>query len=151
MKLAKITPTLPATSVRPEFERLVDRVFGNQWPFASLLETPATPVMWNPSLDFSDTDKEYIIRMEVPGIPKENLDIQVEGQLLTLTGHREVQKQTEHEEFFWKEREEGRFVRTLRLPAPVVVEKIEAIVQDGIMTVHLPKAEPVVKNKITIK
>lgn len=151
MKLAKITPTLPATSVRPEFERLVDRVFGNQWPFASLLETPPAPVMWNPSLDFSDTDKEYIVRMEVPGIPKENLDIQVEGQVLTLTGHREVQKQTEHEEFFWKEREEGRFVRTLRLPAPVVVEKIEAIVQDGVMIVHLPKAEPVVKNKITIK
>ena len=107
--------------------------------------------MWNPSLDFSDTDKEYIVRMEVPGIPKENLDIQVEGQVLTLTGHREIRKESEHEEFFWKEREEGRFVRTLRLPAPVVVEKIQAIVQDGIMTVHLPKAEPVVKNKITIK
>jgi HSP20 family protein len=151
MKLAKITPTLPATSVRPEFERLVDRVFGNQWPFASLLETPAAPVMWNPSLDFSDTDKEYIVRMEVPGIPKENLDIQVEGQLLTLTGHREVRKESEHEEFFWREREEGRFVRTLRLPAPVIPQKIEAICQDGVMTVHLPKAEPVVKNKITIK
>jgi HSP20 family protein len=151
MKVAKLNPTLPVANVRPEFERLVDRVFGNQWPFASLLETPAAPIMWNPAVDFSDTDKEYIVRMEVPGIPKENLDIQVEGQLLTLTGHREVQKQQENEEFFWKEREEGRFVRTLRLPAPVVVEKIEAIVQDGVMIVHLPKAEPIVKNKITIK
>jgi HSP20 family protein len=151
MKVAKLNPTLPVANVRPEFERLVDRVFGNQWPFASLLETPAAPIMWNPAVDFSDTDKEYIVRMEVPGIPKENLDIQVEGQLLTLTGHREVQKHQENEEFFWKEREEGRFVRTLRLPAPVVVEKIEAIVQDGVMIVHLPKAEPIVKNKITIK
>ena len=151
MKVAKLNPTLPVANVRPEFERLVDRVFGNQWPFTSLLETPAAPIMWNPAVDFSDTDKEYIVRMEVPGIPKENLDIQVEGQLLTLTGHREVQKQHENEEFFWKEREEGRFVRTLRLPAPVIVAKIEAIVQDGVMTVHLPKAEPIVKNKITIK
>jgi len=151
MKIAKLNPTLPAVNVRPEFDRLIDRFIGNQWPFSTALETPAAPVMWAPSLDFSDTDKEYIVRMEVPGIPKENLDIQVEGQLLTLSGHREVQKLTEQEEFFWKEREEGRFVRTLRLPAPVVVPKIEAVVQDGVMIVHLPKAEPIVKNKITIR
>lgn len=151
MKVAKLTPTLTPTTARPEFDRLIDRFFGNQWPYSAALETPALPVMWNPTLDFSDTDKEYIVRMEVAGIPKENLDIQVEGQLLTLSGHREIRKESEHEEFFWREREEGRFVRTLRLPAPVIVEKVEAIVQDGVMTVHLPKAEPVVKNKITIK
>jgi HSP20 family protein len=151
MKIAKLNPTLPAVNVRPEFDRLIDRFIGNQWPFSTALETPAAQAMWAPSLDFSDTDKEYIVRMEVPGIPKENLDVQVEGQLLTLSGHRVVRKESEHEEFFWREREEGRFVRTLRLPAPVIADKIEAICQDGVMTVHLPKAEPVVKNKITIR
>jgi HSP20 family protein len=102
-------------------------------------------------LDFSDTDKDFVVRMEVPGIPKENLDVQVEGQVLTISGHREMRKESEDEEYFWREREEGRFVRTLRLPAPVMADKIDATCQEGIMTIRLPKSERVVKNRITIR
>jgi HSP20 family protein len=151
MKTAKLTPTLPTLNARPELDRLFDRFLGNQSFFPALFETPATSATWVPSLDFSDTDKDFVIRMEVPGIPKENLDVQVEGQLLTISGHREMRKESEDEEYFWREREEGRFVRTLRLPAPVMADKIDATCQEGIMIIRLPKSERVVKNRITIR
>lgn len=117
-------------------------------------EFPAAPSLsdlWSPALDFSETDKEYVTRLEVPGIPKENLEVTVEGRLLTVSGHREFQNEKKTEEYFWREREEGRFARTVQLPAAVDPAKVLATVEDGVMTVRLPKSEPNVKNQIPIK
>jgi HSP20 family protein len=71
--------------------------------------------------------------------------------MLTLTGKREVRRDLESEDFIWKEREEGHFVRSIRLPKAVDMDKVVAAYQDGVLIVHLPKLEPAVKSKIAIK
>jgi HSP20 family protein len=134
-------------TIRDEFDRLF-RAFNDQELFA---QPSRTETLWNPALDFSETDKEYIARLEVPGIPKENLEVTVEGRLLTISGRREFQNEKKTEEYYWREREEGRFSRSIELPAAVDPAKVAATCDDGVMTVRLPKAEPTVKNQVQIK
>jgi len=140
----------PVATVKPEFDRFFDRFFNTPlWPLA----TPRTSfeTIWEPALDFSETNKEYVIRMEVPGVTRDDLDVNLDGNLLTLNGKRELHKQEKGEDFLWEEREEGRFTRTLRLPGAVDEAKIEALYSDGVLTVKLPKAEPAAKSRIAIK
>ena len=147
MKLTKAVPTSVAT-VRGEFDRLFDQL----WKTGFLGSAPRVfETMWSPSVDFSENEKEYIVRLEAPGVPKDDLDVNVEGQTLTLTGRRDFEKEEKTEEYFWREREAGRFVRTLQLPMAIDKAKVAATYQDGIMTVRLPKTEPSAKTRIQIK
>ena len=146
MKLTKAPPV--AVNLKQDIDRFFDRFMGGPFLFSppEVVETA-----WSPALDFSENDKEYLVRLEVPGIPKENLDVNLEGQTLTISGHREVRKDEESEKYIWREREEGRFARSLRVPLPIDESKVTAVVQDGVIALRLPKAEVKAKNRITIK
>ena len=147
MKVTKQPQTMPV--LKNEFERMFDRVLG---PLG--FEAPEYRVLesaWTPSVDLTETDKEFVVRMEVPGAHKENMDIGLEGNVLTISGRREFRKEEDTEEYIWREREEGKFVRSLRLPKAVQEEKILAAYENGILTVRLPKVEPAVRSKISIK
>jgi len=147
MKVTTIArPAAPA--LRTEFDRLFDQI--NRAGFFGTPE-PMFEALWSPSLDFSETEKEYLVRLEVPGIPRDDLEVNVDGRILTISGRREIAKEESGEDFFWKEREQGRFVRSVNLPAAVDPAKVSAVCQDGVMTVRLPKAEPSVKSRIPVK
>jgi HSP20 family protein len=148
MKLLTNRLPAPLTTV-PELERFIDRVF-NVPMFPNQL-LPPIETAWLPPLDYLETEKNFIVRLEVPGIPKENLDIHLEGLVLMISGHRELTKEQENEAFFVQERMAGKFVRSVRLPVPVLEDKIDAVVQDGVMVITLPKVQVAPKSKITIK
>lgn len=147
MALMKTTPTTTVGRMVDPFDRFFDRLFRREPLFAEA-NVEAT---WLPALDFSETEDSYVIRLEVPGIPKENLDVMLENNLLTVSGRRESTSEEKADEFIWREREVGRFSRTVRLPTAVVEDKIDALVQDGVLKVVVPKAEKAVKSKIMIK
>ena len=148
MKLLTNRLPAPLTTV-PELERFIDRVF-NVPLFPNQL-LPPIETAWLPPLDYLETEKNFIVRLEVPGIPKENLDIHLEGLVLMISGHRELTREQENEAFFVQERMAGKFVRSVRLPVPVLEDKIEAVVHEGVMTITLPKVQVAPKSKITIK
>jgi HSP20 family protein len=146
MKLTKALPT-PIATVRDEFDRLFDQLSSSGFfPTSKVF-----PTMWTPSVDFSENEKEYIVRLEAPGVAKEDLEVNLEGQTLTLTGRREFAKEEKTEEYFWQEREQGRFVRVIQLPGAVDKAKVAATYENGIMTIRLPKTEPSAKTRIAIK
>ena len=147
MKVTKAVPR-QITTVRDDFERLFDRMLGGGFfgPPAPVFET-----LWSPSVDFSENEKEYLIRLEAPGVAKEDLEVNLEGQTLTLSGRRDFAKEEKTEEYFWREREQGRFVRTIQLPTVVEGSKVDASYADGILTVKVPKAESALKARIAIK
>ena len=147
MKLTRASPTLPM--MKPDFERLIDRMLG-PYPF-ELPEMRVFETAWTPSVDLTETDKEFVVRLEAPGVHKENMDVGLEGNVLTISGRREFRKDEETEEYIWKEREEGKFVRSLRLPKPVQEGKVSATHENGILTVRLMKMEPALKSRISIK
>jgi HSP20 family protein len=152
MALIKTSPMVP--SAKRDLEEIVDRFFRN--PFASMSPFGLGAVAGRseefvPALDLDETEKEFVVRLEVPGIPRENLDVNLVGETLTLSGHRERVERQASETSLWEERESGRFIRTIQLPQAVDPKKIEAVCSDGVLSVHLPKAEPAVKSRIVIK
>ena len=150
MKLTKAPATTPATlrTFRDDFDRLTDRLFNDSF-FGSAPRVFET--LWAPNLDFSENEKEYIVRLEAPGMPKDDFHVNLDGQTLTISGERDFTKEEKTEEYFWREREQGRFVRTVQLPTSVDAAKIDATYSNGVMTVHLPKKEPATKTRIAIK
>ncbi|MEO8453378.1 MAG: Hsp20/alpha crystallin family protein [Gemmatimonadota bacterium] len=141
---------IPQTAPVKDVDRFFDRFFNAPpWPFPAARGTMETA--WEPALDFSETPKEYVVRLEAPGTTRDDLDVSLDGRLLTLSGKREFNKREKGENFLWEERMEGRFARTLRLPGAVQDDKIEALYNDGILTVKLPKLEQTTRSKISIK
>ncbi|MGE3526628.1 MAG: Hsp20/alpha crystallin family protein [Gemmatimonadales bacterium] len=152
MKLTK-NPPAPMVKVKEDIDRLFDRFFTPTFynePFLPHFEA-SFETKWIPAFDLAETDKEFVVRLEVPGVHKENLDINLSGNVLTITGKREAVQEASGEAYLWKEREYGKFVRTLRLPSAVAENKVEAMYQDGVLVVHLPKVTPTPANKILIK
>jgi len=153
MKLTTRSPTGAPTLVR-DFDEVFGRFFNDPLAFPTFGFEPIRKAMegnWVPAIDLTETEKEFILRAEVPGVPRENLDVHLEGDVVTLTGHREKKITEKDENMLWEEREAGKFIRTLRLPKAVEANKVEAVYNEGILTVRLPKTELAVKNKILIK
>jgi HSP20 family protein len=137
-----------------DFDEVFDRFFNAPAGFPALTFEPIRKAMegtWMPAIDLTETEKEFILRAEVPGVPRENLDVHLEGEVLTLTGHREKKTTEKDENMLWEEREAGKFIRTLRLPKAVEANKVEAVYNEGVLTVRIPKAEVAIKSKILIK
>jgi len=145
MALMKAAP-IPVKDVDRFFDRFFDTP---HWPFPAARSTPE--MLWEPALDFSENPKEYMVRLDIPGVARDDLDVAVNGNLLTVSGKRELNKREKGEDYLWEERIEGRFTRTLRLPGQVQEAKIEALYNDGILTIKLPKLEQAMRSKIAIK
>jgi HSP20 family protein len=154
MRGTKVAPVV--NRVRDEFDRLFDRMLATPL-LAEPFPAVAFPMVgeyaaeWTPALDYFETEKELIVRLDLPGVHKENIDLKLVGEVLTITGHREEAKEYRVGTALWKERELGKFVRTIRLPFAIEEKKVEAVYQDGILTVTLPKAATAIPEKILIK
>ena len=157
MKVAKVTRGAPIIGqVKNDIDRVFDRFYTPSLGEAALPGFPFEQMgmvggEWSPALDVTETEKEYLIRCEVPGVHKENLDISLSGNVLRITGHKEAVQEGKGETYLYREREAGRFVRTLKFPVPIEEGKVEAAYQDGILTVRVPKAAAALSKKILIK
>jgi HSP20 family protein len=152
MRVAKVAPV--TGKMGEEIERFFDRFLNQGFlpePFIPPYPYETAGAEWYPMLDVTETADEFIVRLEAPGIHKENLDINLTGTLLTITGRRELMAEVPGETYLRREREVGKFMRTLRLPAPVVEKEVKATYQDGVLVIHLSKVAPAVANKILIK
>ncbi len=150
MRIVKAAPVM--AKVRNDIDQVFDRLFHNTFAPEALARPPyAEPAAWLPPFDLLETETEYIVRMDVPGAHRENLDITLVGTLLTLNGRREFPVAEPTERYLLAEREWGEFHRMIRLPAAVAAEKITATYLEGVLLVHLPKVPSAVTNKILIR
>jgi len=106
---------------------------------------------WLPDLDVSETDKEFIVRAEIPGIEKSDIDITLTDGLLTIKGEKKHEKEEKEENYHFVERRYGSFTRTLRLPSEVEHDKIDANYKDGVLKLVIQKPEKIEPKKIEIK
>lgn len=101
-------------------------------------------------VDIYETADEYIVKAPLPGVKPENLDISYEAGVLTIRGEVPEEKEVEGE-CLCQERAFGKFSRSINLPGNVQADKIEAHLKDGVLTLHVPKAEEVKPKKISVK
>ena len=106
---------------------------------------------WLPPVDLYEDRDDLVLRAELPGMKKEDIDISLHGDVLTLSGERKEEETLEKAETYRAERFLGRFQRTLTLPMAVDVSKVQASYKDGILTVTLPKAEETKPKQIQVK
>jgi HSP20 family protein len=132
--------------MRREMDRLFDR-FSEAWPFRGLAEAGR----WMPSVDVSETDKELVVRAELPGMDPKEIDISLSGNVLTIKGERKHEREEKKENFHLVERSSGSFSRTLQLPAEVKADKVKAEYKDGVLSISMPKMEPEAVKKIEVK
>ena len=104
-----------------------------------------------PSLDLSETPDAVQVRMDVPGVKAADLEIQINGNLLTISGKREEEKEEKDRTFHRIERSSGSFSRTVTLPCSVDESKVDAQYKDGTLTVALPKTPEAKARKIQVK
>lgn len=98
-----------------------------------------TTLQWSPSANISETDKEYLIRAELPAVKKEDVKVTVDGGMITIEGERKQQREERDEKHHQIESFYGKFSRGFTLPDDVNVDAIQCEDKDGILTVHMPK------------
>jgi HSP20 family protein len=96
---------------------------------------------WAPMVDISETDDEYLVKAEIPEVKKEEVKVRVEDGVLTIEGERKQEKEEKGKKFHRVERYYGTFLRTFNVPENVDEKKVRAEFKDGVLIVHLPKAE----------
>jgi HSP20 family protein len=106
---------------------------------------------WAPALDVEETDKEYVIKADLPAVKKEDVHISVENGMLCLEGERRQEKEEKNKRFHRVERSYGKFVRHLAVPTDVEQQKIVAEFKDGVLSVRLPKSAAAKPRTIDVK
>lgn len=104
-----------------------------------------------PALDLTETNEAIEVRMDLPGINAKDIDIRINGNLLTINGERKEEKEQKGTTYHRMERRSGRFSRSVTLPCQVVEDNIDANYHGGVLTVMMPKAEAAKSRKIDVK
>ncbi len=141
----------PVHSLRQEVDRLFDAFFRG-WPRPwSSGGVPLEPGAFAPNVDLKETDKEFVLTAEMPGMRKDDVDVNILEQSITIRGERKEEKESKELDYHYRESAYGSFQRVIPLPSPIVAGKATARLKDGILTLNLPKAEPSKPKGIKIK
>jgi HSP20 family protein len=129
------------TNMRAE----MDRVFESTGSFSA---SPTPLSRWNPAVNVYQDKDRFTVVVELPGLKKEEIEISLHDDTLTIAGERKREESSEQE--FLTERLYGKFQRSLTLPTAVDAEKVKASYKDGLLQVELPKAEEAKPKQIEV-
>jgi len=160
-KDVQATRSARAMSPYEEMDRIFDRMFESfsprgwmrpfqrEWPSWGELAAPLE--MKVPKVDVIDRDDEVIVRAEVPGVNKDDLDVSVSDNSVTIKGETKREEKEEKGNYYRRETSRGAFTRTVALPNYVKTEGCKAKFKDGILELTLPKLEKAKRRTITIE
>ena len=106
-----------------------------------LLSEPRTGRPWSPAVDILENEDALIVRADLPDVKLEDIDVRVENQTLSLSGHRKFDRDEKVKGYHRIERGYGEFVRSFAIPSTVETEKVAADYKNGVLTITLPKKE----------
>lgn len=148
MKLAK---NRPITSTIDVLRREMDQFFDDLVPFSWTRDNGGKMMeSWAPSADISEDNKEYLLRMDIPGMEKKDIKVNFQDGRIIVTGERKKEETEEGKDFLRKERYEGSFYRSFTLPEAVKENEINASFKNGVLKISIPKAEVVEPKAIKI-
>lgn len=129
---------------------LMDRIFDE--PFSE------APRLWTrqmegfaPAMDVAEDDANYVVKVTLPGVEPDQVEITLTDNVLTIKGETKTEKDMEEKNYRVRERRYGSFTRSIALPMPVEAEQVDATHEHGVLTLRLPKAEAVKPKRITVK
>jgi HSP20 family protein len=146
MALVRWEPARELNSLQQEMNRL----------FSTFFDTPTagngSPTRrWIPAMDLVETDDHYVLTADLPGLSQDDIDLEFEGDVLTLSGERRSEHAERNEGYYRLERATGSFSRSLTLPEGVDPDAVEATFDKGVLTVRIPKPEQRKPKKVAIQ
>jgi HSP20 family protein len=143
---------MPTVSFRNAFEQLdrmrrqFDQLFGDEYGASrGLLGSGVFP-----QINMTEDADRFYIRAELPGVNTNDLEMQATAKNLSIAGERKIEAENEGVRYHRREREAGKFSRIIAMPTEIDPDRIEAKMQDGILTIRVPKAEAVKPRQITV-
>jgi HSP20 family protein len=124
--------------------------------FNTVFDAPATGAgnggarRWVPAMDLVETDEHFVLRADLPGMTEGDVNVELEDNLLTVSGERRAEHEEKREGFYRLERAFGEFSRTLTLPKGIDAESVTAGFDNGVLEVRIPKPEQRKPRKISI-
>ncbi len=112
--------------------------------FSSFFDTPTTrngaaTRRWVPAMDLVETEEDFVLKADLPGMTQDEVSIEVERDVLTISGERRTEHEAKKDGYYRIERSAGAFARSLTLPEGVDAERVTAGFADGVLEVHIPK------------
>ena len=133
-----------------EMERYMDEILAG-WPFRTWRRLPAEELCWSPPIEMYEKDEKFVIRIELPGVNSDEIDISLKGDTLIIKGERKISEGIKDEEYHRAELAYGSFSRSITLPVEVDANGIDATYENGILEVAVPKAKEAKASKVQIK
>jgi HSP20 family protein len=147
MALARWTPYRDVMSVRDEMNRLFNDFFGRG---SSSEEGTWFSGAWSPAVDIYETDEALVLKAELPGFSKDDINIELKENTLFIKGERKRQDEVKEGNYHRMERVYGAFQRSFVLPTTVEQDKVKASYKDGILELHLPKVQAAQPKRIAV-
>jgi HSP20 family protein len=132
------------SSLRDELDRLFEA------PLVEFARTSSLLTGWTPAIDLFEDKDNFIVKAELPGMKKEDIDLSLHAGALVISGERRREEKVEEADTCREERFVGKFHRSIALPKPVAPDRVRATYQDGVLTVTLPKTEEVKPKQIEV-
>ena len=144
-------PFMGLTRWESDMDRMMDDFFGRRmrslWPERWLTREEIN----TPSVDVFEEKDDIVVKAELPGMEKSDIEVNISDSHLTLKGEKKKEEKVEDKNYYRCERSYGAFIRTVELPADVQADKIKASFKNGILEVRLPKSEEAKSKEIKIK
>jgi HSP20 family protein len=146
MNLVRWNPLREVATLHNSLNRYFD---GDLFP--SLWHDDKVPVStWHPVVDVYEEEESYVVKAELPGMDRKDIEVDIKDGVLTLTGQRSAENEVKEGKFFRKERAYGKFYRAFNLPDNLNEHEIKAEFKDGLLTITLPKPEEKKPRQITV-
>ena len=146
MTLVKWTPKRNMFNIFDDVEQMRHQAFGHS------LENGSSRLSYSPIMNVSETESDYLVMMDLPGVEKKDVEVNLKNGILTVSGERKTSEKSDENNRIWHEATYGSFSRSFELTSDIVEEKVKAKFNNGVLNITIPKAEevkPSVK-KITV-
>lgn len=131
--------------MREEMDRFMNSVFGGTGL------APRGVSEWTPAMDVVETADEFVVTAELPGLGKDDIEIEIENNILTIRGEKKEERREKEERHYVYERRFGGFTRSFTLPTNVDPDRVSARFENGVLTVTLPKTEEARGRRVEIE
>jgi HSP20 family protein len=149
MALIRWEPVREISSIQSEMNRLFNSFFDA--PTAASGNGAAAPVRrWIPAMDLAETEGEFVLKADLPGLSEGDVSIELDDNVLTVSGERKAEHEERKEAYYRVERSFGRFSRSLTLPEGVDAAAVKASFDHGVLEIHIPKPEAKQPRKVAI-
>ena len=145
MALIRWEPVRELNTIQSEMNRLFNTYFDAPTP-----SNGGVARRWIPAMDLVETENEFVLRADLPGVDEQDVKIEIEDRVLTVSGERKVEHEERNEGYYRVERSSGSFTRTLTLPEGVDPSAINASFEKGVLEVRIPKPEEKKPHRVSI-